>query len=113
MNPPLRERRKHERLELRLPVRFSSTEGSPTISCFTENISSNGFYCICPEPFVPGEQRNILLMLPARGYSRSGANVDLKCQVRVVRIDSIGPRPGFGVACQIEKYTLTWEETPR
>jgi hypothetical protein len=113
MNPPLSERRKHERLALRLPVRFGGTDTSPTISCFTENISSNGFYCVTPETLVPGEQRDVHLLLPARGYTRSGADVDLKCQVRVVRIEQTSGGPGFGVACQIEKYALTWEETPR
>ena len=112
MNPPLSERRKHERLGLRLPVRFSGRDAVSSISCFTENISSNGFYCITPESLEPGEQRDVHVLLPARGYSRSGANVDLKCQVRVVRIEPAGAT-GFGVACQIEKYALTWEETPR
>jgi PilZ domain len=113
MNPPPTERRKQERLALRLPVRFNSLDGSPAMNCMTENISSNGFYCICPEALVPGERRDVHLSLPARGYSRSGADVDLQCQVRVVRIDSIGTGPGFGVACQIERYTLTWEEASR
>ena len=110
MNPPSTERRKHERLGLRLAVRFTSSDGSPPINCFTENISSNGFYFISPETFELGEQRDAHLLLPSRGYSRSGDNVDLRCKVRIVRVDSMPANSGFGVACQIEKYALTWEE---
>jgi hypothetical protein len=113
MNPPTTERRKQERLGLRMPVRFSGVDPSAAVSCFTENISSDGFYCICSEPLVPGERREVHLLLPAHSYGRAEAGVDIKCQARVVRIDSLGSGPGFGVACQIEKYTLTWVETDK
>ena len=108
MNPPVRERRKHERLALRLPVWFSSPDGSPNISCFTENVSGGGFYCLSPTPFSAEEHKEVHLLLPTRGYSRSAENVDIRCNVRVVRVDALGAGRGFGVACQIERYTFLW-----
>jgi hypothetical protein len=108
MNPPVRERRKHERLALRLPVWFAGVEGSPEINCFTENVSGGGFYCLSPTPFSADEHKEVHLLLPTRGYSRAAENVDIQCSVRVVRIDPQGPGRGFGVACQIERYTFVW-----
>jgi hypothetical protein len=78
------------------------------INCFTENVSGGGFYCLSPTPFSAEEQREVHLLLPTRGYSRSTENVDIQCAVRVVRIDTLGPGRGFGVACQIERYTFVW-----
>jgi|SRR5580658_4099534 hypothetical protein len=103
MHPAGRERRKHERLALRLPVRF---EGAPDVNSVTENISGGGFYCISPTPFPADEQKEAHLMLPIRGYIRSADDVDIQCAVRVVRVDTLGAGRGFGVACQIERYTF-------
>jgi hypothetical protein len=108
MNPSISERRKHERLALRLPVRFIGGDKSHAVDCFTENVSGGGFYCLSPTAFTADEQKEVHLVLPTRGYSRSGENVDIQCAVRVVRVDSIGPGRGFGVACQIERYTFVW-----
>jgi PilZ domain len=113
MSPPMIERRKHDRLTLRLPVRFSGSEQAPAIGCFTENISGGGFYCLSPTPFAADERREAHLLLPTRGYSRFGESVDIKCDVRVIRIDGMGPGRGFGVACQIERYTFLWDRPTR
>lgn len=108
MSPTISERRKHERLALRLPVRFVDADGSLTVDCCTENVSGGGFYCLSPKAFAADEQKEVHLLLPTRGYSRSGENVDIQCAVRVVRVDSIGPGRGYGLACQIERYTFVW-----
>jgi hypothetical protein len=107
------ERRKHDRLAMRIPVRFSGSEVVPPISCFTENISGGGFYCLSPTPFTADERREAHLQMPTRGYSRQGENVDIRCEVRVIRIDEMGSGRGFGVACQIERYTFLWDRPTR
>src|SRR5271156_3463483 len=84
--PPVSERRKHERLALRLPVWFSGAAGSPPVNCFTENVSGGGFYCLSPTPLSADEPQEVHLLLPTRGYSRSAENVDIHCAVRVVRV---------------------------
>ena len=103
------ERRKYERLPLRLPMRFINERASAT-SCLTENISSKGFYCVSPDPFVPGDRLEVELFLPAHNPGHGEKAVRLKCQVQVVRIDSTRLGPGFGIGCRIEAYTLHLEE---
>jgi hypothetical protein len=107
MSPSRSERRKHERLSLCVPVVFGAAHGATVVTCLTENISGNGFYCICPEPLVPGERLEVHILLPTHGSSRYPAKVDLACHVRVVRINSAGSSRGFGVGFEIENYTLS------
>jgi hypothetical protein len=111
MSPSRGERRKHERLSLCVPVVFAMAHGATAVTCLTENISGNGFYCICPEPLVPGERLEVHILLPTHGSSRYPAKVDLTCQVRVVRINSAGSGLGFGVGFEIENYTLSLRAT--
>jgi len=108
MSPSVRERRKHARLALRLAVWFGGAEGPPQVHHFTENVSGGGFYYISPTPPSADEQKEVHLLLPTRGYSRSAGDVDIQCAVRVVRVDPLAPGRGFGVACQIERYTFVW-----
>ena len=102
------ERRKYERLPLRLPVRFINERGSAT-SCFTENISSEGFYCVSPDAFVPGDRLEAELLLPAHNFGRGEKRIRLICEAQVVRIDSTWFGPGFGIGCRIEGCTLHLE----
>src|SRR5271169_4052191 len=101
---PWPERRSHTRLPLRLPVRFNKVNGSPAINSYTENISSEGFYCISPRPFAPGDCCEVDVSLPSCGTDRCGAVI--RCQVRVVRADASGVGPRFGIGCHIENYTF-------
>jgi PilZ domain len=105
---PLIDRRKYERLPLRLPVRFIHERGSVT-SCFTENISSDGFYCVSPDPFVPGDLLAVELLLPAHNLDRGEKRVRLVCQALVVRIDSTWLGPGFGVGFGLKTCALHLE----
>jgi hypothetical protein len=102
------ERRKYKRLPLRLPVQFRR-EGSAG-SCVTENISNNGFYCISPTPFAPGDNVEVELLLPAHNSGRGENRVRLKCQAQVIRINSTWLGPGFGIGCRIHAYSLRLEE---
>src|SRR5215475_537559 len=99
MNPLIVDRRKHERLELRLRVRFCANERMPAIQCVTENVSGGGFYCLSPTAFAADEQKEVQLLLPTRGYGRTGEDVNIQCTVRVVRVHTVGSGRGFGVAC--------------
>jgi len=105
---PLIERRRYERLPLHLPVRFINERGSAT-PCFTENISSEGFYCLSPDPFVAGDRLEVELLLPAHNPGRGDKRVRLRCQAQVVRIDSTWFGPGFGIGCRLETCTLHLE----
>jgi hypothetical protein len=103
------ERRRYERLPLRLPVRFINDRASAN-SCFTENISNGGFYYVSLDPILPGERLEVEILLPAHNPGSCEKRVRLKCQAQVVRIDSTWLGPGFGIGCRIEAYSLHLEE---
>lgn len=102
------ERRRHVRLPLRLPVRFRKINGTPSITSHTENISSDGFFCISPEGFALGDCVRADVSLPDNGTAQNGAVIH--CQVRVVRTEAPGPGSGFGLGCRIENFTFAADE---
>lgn len=106
------ERRRHERLPLRLPIRFIY-EGPTSNSCFTENISTGGFYCVALNPFEAGDRLTAELSLPAHSPNRDEKRILLRCDVQVIRVDSTWLGAGFGVGFQIEKCTLHLERNDR
>jgi hypothetical protein len=86
-----------------------ATEELAASRCHTQNISSGGFYFVSPVPLIRGEQREVFLALPAF-ESPSGSNAGIACQARVVRIDPMPDAGAFGIACEIERYTVTARE---
>ena len=104
----LMERRKYERLPLRLPVRLS--RGGVTVgSGVTENVSSQGFYCVSPDPFALGDRLQVVLLLPAHNLDHVEMRVCLTCQAHVVRLDPTWLGPGFGIGFRIEMHSLSLE----
>lgn len=103
MNTLPTERRGRARLPLRLPVRLNTPDGSLSIDSFTENISSDGFYCICSKRLTPGEVFKVDVSLP--GF-QADQGIVIRCQARVMRTDAPGVGLGFGVGCHIENYFI-------
>jgi hypothetical protein len=103
----MRERRKHKRVALRLVVEFRGAAGSADESCFTQNISSDGFYFVSRQRLIPGEELDVFLVLPEEN---SGMEAAISCQARVVRVEPMGGGVGFGIGCQIERYTVAASE---
>ena len=110
MSRLMNDRRKHERIALRLAVQLDGAEASVAAGCFTRNISSGGLYFLSPAPLIRGEQVDVFLVLPVCREIHSCTNAGIRCQIRVVRIDSLGNGLGFGIACQIESYTVAASE---
>jgi hypothetical protein len=101
------ERRKRGRVKLNCTVALWDPSDGTVIQTQTENISCDGFYCLSTEPFNPGTKLEATLELPNRFWSgKQGKQVALHCNVYVIRVDSKGPQPIFGVACHIENYTV-------
>lgn len=102
-----KERRTRTRLRLRLPVLFLRPEDDGPVQTETVDISNNGFYCITPYPFAPGEHLACMIGVPIR----SGATLEakdklyLQAQVEVVRI-AVNGGNGFGVGCRISEYRV-------
>jgi PilZ domain len=98
------ERRTTSRLALRWNLRLSSgTIG--TIETETENISSRGFYCILTKPLVPGDSLDCQLSIP--NYGPGWVTRSILCKAEVVRVETRGSEPGFGVGCRILDFTLS------
>lgn len=100
----LEERRKRKRVALHWPVRLSRPSGAGWVESTTENLTSNGFYCVSRQPFQPGEQLECVIAIPAGGFGYSDTPIRLQCRVRVMRVEN--QQDGFGLGCFIEDYGL-------
>jgi hypothetical protein len=66
------------------------------------DLSSDGFFCISTEPFVPYEKLECELTVPGEAVGKSpGDRVILRCEAEVVRVVADGLKPGYGVACKL------------
>ena len=100
----LEERRKRKRIALHWPVRLFREAVTSSITSTTENLTSNGFYCVSQEPFKTGERLECIIAIPAGSFGYSNSPVSLQCRVRVMRVED--QREGFGLGCYIEDYDL-------
>jgi len=101
------ERRKNGRVRLTCTVALWDPSEGTVIQTQTENISCEGFYCLSAEPFSPGTRLEAILEIPYRlRAGKRSERLALQCNVHVIRVDSTGPRPLFGVACQIDDYAV-------
>lgn len=100
----LEERRKRKRIALHWPVRLFRPSGAAWVESRTENLTSNGFYCISKQAFQPGEELECVIAIPAGSFGYSDAPIRLQCRVRVTRVEN--QRDGFGLGCFIEDYGL-------
>ena len=98
------ERRKRERLRLRLPVLLLRTESDTPICSETSNISNDGFYCTSPQPFSPGDRLDCLIVLPAEpSDSPESGQFCIEGRVDVVRL-VVDNNKGFGIGCRFGRY---------
>jgi hypothetical protein len=100
----LEERRKRKRIALHWPVRLFRDPSAPSVESTTENLTSNGFYCISKEPFRLGERLECIIAIPAGSFGYTESPIRLQCRVRVARIED--QHEGFGLGCYIEDYDL-------
>jgi hypothetical protein len=98
------DRRRRKRVALHWPVRLFSHPESQSIESTTENLTSNGFYCISNQPFQLGQRLDCVIVIPAGSFGYSDSPVSLKCRVRVLRVED--QERGFGLGCYIEDYDL-------
>jgi hypothetical protein len=112
-SPPTFDRRRFERLRLKLPLQFRLEDGSEVTDCFTENISSEGVYFISLRSLTLGERLEVDLVLPLQSSGSNQMRVHLKCCAQVARVDESQGRLGFGVACRIETYSIWFEPDRR
>jgi hypothetical protein len=88
-------------------MRYAVSLWKPSDGTFTrtltENLTSEGFFCVSNEPYRPGDQLEATLEVPTRPGSRwNRPGLALQCQVEVVRIKGRQSRIGF----RIKDYTV-------
>jgi hypothetical protein len=83
-------------------MRLFTQPGKPPAESVTENLSSEGLYCITKERFKPGQRLQCEIVIPATLGVESP--VVIECHVTVRRVESL--RPGFGLGCHVEDYSL-------
>lgn len=105
-----RERRKRTRIALHWPVYLYRDQGAPPVESTTENLTSNGFYCVCKERFQQGEQLECVIAIPEGAFGYSAAPIRLQCRVKVMRVEK--QMNDFGLGCSIEDYELLTEPEP-
>jgi PilZ domain len=98
------ERRARPRVRLHWPVSIMQNEGEPRVlSTVTENLSSQGFFCLVDQPLPAGQRVECILKLPQPGAAE-GSQV-LRCAAQVVWI-SPQEDGRFGIGCRIQDYTF-------
>src|SRR5438094_9765396 len=97
------DRRRRRRVSLHWPMHLFRQSGRPVEST-TENLSSEGLYCITQEPFKQGERLQCMIVIPETVVG-SESSILLECQVTIRRLQNL--RYGFGLGSSIEDYSLT------
>jgi hypothetical protein len=70
----------------------------------TENLSSEGLYCITDGRFQVGERLRCEIVLPAEGLGYAESFIRLQCNITVRRVENL--QHGCGLGCHIEDYAL-------
>ncbi len=93
-------------MPLRWPVLLARSGDSRIVEAETENLSSQGFFCISRESFGIGERLNCIVVLPAKGWGYHAQSVWLHCRAEVIRVEIQAPASGFGLGCRMEEFSL-------
>ncbi len=102
------ETRTGKRFDLSLPVKIKRANSSRMHRATTNNLSAAGVFITANLPFKSGTKVEFEITLPAPVIGASN-NVDVKCEGRVVRVDSTRRGKRRGVACIIDKYQFVPE----
>src|SRR5258706_13064376 len=90
------DRRKRKRVALHWPVRLFRQEGQ-SVKSTTENLSSEGLYCITREPFKRGERLQCEIVIPGESPGSPEPFLRLQCHVTVRRVEHL--HRSFGLGC--------------
>jgi len=98
------DRRNRIRTQVHFPVRFLPAGTMDVLETTTQNLSSDGFYCLIKSPFVPGESLECTLSLPAHQPHSTERMLLLECKVRIIRVEAPDGDGLYGIGCRIEDY---------
>ena len=107
------DRRKRTRVSLHWPVRLFRQTGRPLVEVVegtTENLSTEGLYCITRERFRTGERLQCETAIPGESFGTSEPFLRVQCHITVRRVEHV--HRGFGLGCHIEDYSLVADPQP-
>ena len=84
--PPSQEKRRHLRLDLKIPVKMSSDHGD--ILTETKNLSCSGAFCRVSQRLDPMTKIKVHLLLPFRKSNKIRSK-KITCQGVVVRVQAV------------------------
>ena len=100
----MRERRKYERFDLKLPatIEVQTSKGKETFDFVISNISSEGCFIHIYEPFPEGTEVRLKVIVTSESLTElTGAQGLIKVGGRVVRSNSTGMAICFDEDCHI------------
>lgn len=97
------DRRKRQRVPLHWSVQLARKAGSQTVETVTENLSSEGFFCIAREQFKQGERLKCVIITDEI-LDSADSRIRVHCDVTVRRVEEL--TEGFGIGCHIEDYSI-------
>ena len=100
------ERRTRQRAALQWVVHVSRAGGKHQVASRTRDVSSQGFYCLVQEPFESGERVECTVVIPIPKSSKPDDVLWLKCQARVLRVEAVAASAAYGIAVQIDEYSV-------
>jgi hypothetical protein len=95
------DRQQNDRVEMRYAVSLWKPSNGTFTRTLTENLTSEGFFCVSNEPYRQGDQLEATLEVP-HGRRWNMPRLALQCQVEVVRVKGRQSRIGF----RIKEYTV-------
>lgn len=99
------DRRTHLRVDVKWPITLRRDDGC-VVTTFTRNVSSRGFYCYSLEAFSEGDMLTCIIEAPAWKPGETGQKLLLNCTARVVWTERIESEQCFGIACEIQDYSV-------
>ena len=98
------DRRRRARSQVHWQVHFSGIHPIGSEFTTTENLSSEGFCCLAPVSFTPGEIRPCLLRLPSPESNHSNRVFSLDCTARVIWVKPAEESGNYLIGWEIVDY---------
>jgi hypothetical protein len=96
------DRRRRPRMKLAYPVRLRRAGSPISTDAKTENLSSDGFFCLTRQSFSPRETLLCEIVIPRnQPTDAEERDVVLRCRAEVVRVVYRPDELAFGVACRL------------
>jgi hypothetical protein len=108
MSTPKSERRRGERIPVRLGMSIKSGQSQPS-TVYTRDLSTSGIFFYSDSEILVGSELEMVLMLPEQ--LTNGEKRWVCCQAAVLRVEQVTDGGGFGIAASIRSISALPEIT--